>query len=141
MKEKAKFIVWQNEWATNIKTIDDQHKHFIGIVNRAYLFYEDKKNKKILGEILSDLLEYAKIHFSTEEGYFDDTDYPQASMHKNKHEKLIEKAISFSQRFKAEQDFSILVEDFLFFLKEWLDDHLIKIDHKYVPWLTEHGVK
>lgn len=136
-----KFIVWQKKWETGIKTIDDQHKHFVGIVNRAYALDEKGKDKKVLGEILGELIEYARIHFSTEEGYFEDTEYPQAEEHMGKHQILLSKVLKFSQRFEKEEDVSELVKDFLIFLKSWLDDHLIKVDHKYIPWLTEHGVK
>lgn len=136
-----KFILWQKKWETGIKTIDDQHKHFVGIVNRAYALDEKGKDKKVLGEILNELVEYARIHFSTEEGYFEDTEYPQAEEHEEKHQVLLSKVLKFSQRFEKENDVLVLVKDFLVFLRSWLDDHLIKCDHKYIPWLTEHGIE
>lgn len=138
---KKEFILWNDKWATGIKTIDDQHKHFIGIVNKAYTINEKGKDKKILGDILGELTEYARIHFSTEENYFDDTEYPDSDMHKEKHQKLVAKVLGFSKRFETEKDFSVLVKDFLEFLRGWLDEHLVRVDHKYVPWLTEHGIK
>lgn len=138
---KKNFIIWQEKWATGIKTIDDQHKHFIGIVNRANVLNEEKKNKVVLGQILIELKEYAQVHFSTEEGYFEDTEYPQTEEHEKKHQILVGKVLKFSQRFEAEEDVSKLVEEFLEFLRDWLDTHLVKVDAKYIPWLTEHGVK
>jgi len=136
-----KLINWQKKWETGIKTIDDQHKHFVLIINRTYALDENGKDKKVLGDILNELTEYVRIHFSTEEGYFDDTEYPESDEHKQKHQELLEKVLKFNQRFEKEEDVSGLVKDFLIFLRSWLDDHLIKCDHKYIPWLTEHGVK
>ena len=138
---KKDFIVWEKTWETGIKTIDDQHKHFVGIINRAYTLDEKGKDKEVLGEILNELIEYARIHFSTEEGYFEDTEYPQAEEHMEKHQIMLVKVLKFSQRFEKKEDVSVLVKDFLIFLRDWLDDHLIKVDHKYIPWLTEHGIK
>ncbi len=137
----VKFILWQKKWETGIKTIDDQHKHFVGIVNRTYALNEDGKDKKVLGEILNDLVEFARVHFSTEEEFFEETDYPQTEEHEQKHQELLGKVLDFTRRFEVEQDFSELVNDFLVFLKEWLDNHLVKVDHKYIPWLKEHGIK
>ena len=137
---KKEFILWNEKWATGIKTIDDQHKHFVGIINRAYVLNEDGKEKNKLKPIINDLMEYARIHFSTEEGYFEDTDYPDTEEHKEKHQELLGKVINFSKRFENEGDVSKLVKELLIFLKDWLDDHLIKLDHKYVPWLIEHGI-
>jgi hemerythrin len=138
---KKEFIVWQKKWATGIKTIDDQHKHFVGIVNKTFLLNSQDKKKEILEKILNELMEYARIHFSTEEGYFEDTDYPEADSHKEKHQILLGKVINFSKRFEAKEEVNKIVEEFLIFLRGWLDDHLVQVDHKYVPWLTEHGIK
>lgn len=138
---KSKFITWQKKWETGIKSIDDQHKHFVGIVNKTYTLTEKDKDKKVLGEILGELMEYARIHFSTEENYFEDTEYPDTAMHKEKHEELLGKVITFSKRFESNEDVKNLVEDFLVFLRSWLEDHLVKVDHKYVSWLIEHGVQ
>jgi len=136
-----KFILWKKKWETDIKTIDDQHKHFVGIVNRAFALDEKGKDKKVLGKILDELVEYVRIHFSIEEGYFEDTEYPQTEEHMEKHQVLLSKVLKFSQRFEREEEVSDLVKDFLVFLKDWLDTHLVKVDHKYIPWLKEHGIK
>jgi len=138
---KKNFIVWQKKWETGIKSIDDQHEHFVGLINKTYALNEGGKDKKALGEILTDLTEYARIHFSTEEGYFEDTEYPQTAEHEEKHQELLGKVLKFDQRFEAEEDVSKLVKDFLEFLRDWLDNHLAKVDAKYIPWLTEHGVR
>lgn len=138
---KGELIIWQKKWGTGINTIDEQHKHFVRIINQVYFLNEDGKDKKVLGEIIHDLVEYARVHFSTEEGFFEETDYPQTEEHEQKHQELLTKVLDFTRRFESEEDISELVKDFLNFLKNWLDEHLIKVDHEYVPWLTEHGVK
>ena len=138
---KKDFIVWEKTWETGIKTIDDQHKHFVGIINKTYALNQDKKSKKKLGLIMADLMEYAKIHFLTEENYFEDTDYPEAEEHKKKHQELLAKATGFVNKFEKKEDVSKILDDFLNFLKDWLYNHLIEVDHKYIKWLTEHGIK
>ena len=138
---KKEFINWKKEWETGIKKIDEQHKHFVGIINQVDVLNEDGKEKDKLEPIINDLMEYARVHFSTEEGYFDDTDYPDTDEHKEKHQELLGKVINFGNRFKNEEEVSQVVKELLIFLKDWLDEHLIEYDHKYVPWLTEHGIK
>jgi hemerythrin len=138
---KNEFVVWQKKWLTGIKKIDEQHQHFVGILNRAYLINKDKKDKEVLIILLNDLLEYARVHFSTEEGYFEDTDYPDKEEHMERHQALLTKVINFSQRLSAEENSNLVIKELLIFLKGWLDDHLVQYDHKYIPWLTEHGVK
>ncbi len=90
---------------------------------------------------MTELVEYARIHFSTEEGYFENTDYPDTDEHILKHQELLGKVLNFTKRFEAKEDFSKLVLDFLKFLRDWLENHLVKVDHKYISWFKSHGVK
>lgn len=138
MKE---FIIWKKKWDTGINKIDEQHHNFVEIINQTYSLIKNKHDGKKLNRLLSDITEYARVHFSTEEEYFDETKYPDANEHKQKHFDLLAKVISFNKRFEAKEEHLKLVADFLDFLKEWLDSHLIKVDSEYVPWLKEHGIK
>ena len=138
---KKEFIIWNPKWATGIKKIDEQHHHFVGIVNKTAELVESKQDGVKLEAILSDLTEYARVHFSTEEEYFDETEYPETEEHKDKHSQLLEKVLKFDKKFEKDKENLELVSEFLDFLKFWLDDHLVKVDHRYVKWLTEHGIK
>lgn len=138
---KKNFIIWQKEWATGIKKIDDQHKHFVGILNKTYSLNQGNRKKERLIEIIAELVEYARIHFSTEEQYFEDTEYPEKIDHEEKHADLLQKALKFNSKLLDNDYDPKLVSEFLIFLKEWLDTHLIEVDHRYVKWLTEHGIK
>jgi hemerythrin len=135
------FITWKKEWETGISKIDSQHKHFIEIVNKTYLLNEEKKQKETLNLILKDLIEYVRVHFSTEEEYFKKTNYPYKEEHEEKHQELLGNVLDFSKRFDRGEDFPMVVKELLNFLKKWLDEHLIRFDHKYVPWLKEHGIR
>ncbi|MFA6888122.1 MAG: bacteriohemerythrin [Candidatus Woesearchaeota archaeon] len=138
MKE---FIIWNKKWETGIRKIDEQHKHFVAILNKAYSLNEQGKDYKQIDTVLSDLTEYARIHFSTEEEYFNKTDYPDAQNHIEKHSVLLGTVLDFNTRFDAKENNSDLLMEFLIFLKSWLDQHLVTVDHKYIPWLKEHGIK
>ena len=140
-KSVNQFIIWKNNWETGISKIDDQHKHFIGIINKTYILNEGGKEKEALNLILKDLVEYARIHFSTEEGYFEKTDYPEKEEHEEKHQELLGEVIDFSKRFDSGEDVSKVIEELLNFLKKWLVEHMVSFDHKYVPWLKEHGIR
>ncbi len=140
MKIIKKFIVWNEKWNTGIKKIDEQHHHFVGLINRTHLLNLHGKTGEKIEVLLNDLTEYARIHFSTEEQYFVDTDYPGAEEHIKKHGQLLKKVIDFNGKFEKENESSKIAEELLHFLRDWLDNHLIKVDHKYIPWLTEHGI-
>ena len=98
---KDNFIIWKEKCGTGIRKIDEQHQHFVGLINRVYAFNENKREKIDLEEVFNDLTEYARVHFSTEEEYFDETGYPESDEHKEKHLELLSEVINFNKKFEA----------------------------------------
>lgn len=134
---KVAFVEWTEKLSVGIKRIDDQHKRFIGLLNKAHTLVQAKKNKEV-NKMLAEVLEYARMHFSTEEEIFDGASYPYASEHKIEHLKLIEKAIKFYDRVLNKEDVS---DEFLHFLIDWLENHLKKYDFKYAKYFKENKIK
>jgi hemerythrin len=127
---------WTIEMSVGIKEIDDQHKKFISLINKTQVLYEKKAKKEVLQRQLDDILEYARIHFSTEEKYFDKYKYPLSNEHKIKHLELLAKAIAGYDKFEKEGP--IVLPKIMEFLKEWLEKHLAKYDHKYAVYFKEN---
>lgn len=135
MKKNNKFILWDKSLSMGINDIDDQHKHFIGIINQAYQSHFEK-DKSVMKNILNDLIEYARIHFSTEEEYFKKWDYPYTEEHMKEHEKLLLKVLKFEDKFESGK---CDCDEFLKFLKDWLENHLMTYDIKYSKYFKEKG--
>lgn len=132
---KKNFIKWEKSLSVGIKEIDEQHKHFIGIVNSVYINI-NKKGKEIIPiKELDDLIEYARIHFSTEENYFKKVGYPYSKEHMIEHEKLTLKVLRFSERAARGENVSLVL---LEFLKDWLENHLKIHDKKYAKYFKEN---
>ena len=131
------FFKWTKDLELGFKKIDEQHKQFIGIINRAYEAKLDK-DKKIGNEILNELIEFTRVHFTTEEKYFEKCNYSGAGEHIAEHIKLTEKVLRFKDNFDSGK---CNCGEFLEFLKEWVEKHLKTMDKKYVETLKECGVK
>ncbi len=134
-------IIWNKKWETGIKKIDEQHKKLVELINKTEALNESGRDGEKLKRLLNDAVEFARVHFSTEEEYFEETGYPDTEMHKEKHAELLIKVLEFNDAFEEGENSPKIIGKFLNFLKAWLDNHLIKVDHKYVPWLTEHGIR
>lgn len=131
------FIKWQKKFSVGLADIDEQHKHFIKILNDVHAKRE-KKNDDLKDE-LNELVEYARIHFTTEEGYFDNWKYPYSDEHKQIHAKLISDVLKFKRRFDEGEN---IMEELTDFLKEWLEVHLKIYDGKYAKYFKEnHFIK
>ena len=55
-------IEWDNSYVVGVSVIDEQHKHFVGLLNTLYESLESKHPEKI-SEIIKDVTEYADHRF------------------------------------------------------------------------------
>jgi hemerythrin len=133
------FLKWNKSLSVKVKEIDEQHKKLVGVINKAHTLAKKKNpDKEIMKAMLIDLLEYARIHFSTEEKYFDDFNYSGSEEHKNEHAQLLLKAIDFANKIDKGEN---VAKQFLDFLKYWLEKHLVEMDQKYVKCFKDHGLE
>ena len=80
------------------------------------------------------LVLYAVEHFATEEQLFQQYGYPDAAKHQEEHKMFIEKIEGFSNDFSAGKiGLSIQVMNFL---SDWLKNHIMGCDQKYVPYFA-----
>mgnify|MGYP001398882160 CR=1 FL=1 len=139
MEENSNYpIAWKDEYSVQVKELDDQHKHFVGILNNLYTALQNMELEAKIKPILDDLVAYAVTHFSTEEKYFDMFGYELAGEHKLKHKELLDQVNVFMQRYKTEG--TKIIKDLLDFLEDWLVQHLAEYDQKYVQCFKEHGL-
>jgi hemerythrin len=133
-----KHFQWSDDYMMNISEIDGQHQHFVLILDRVYDTILNPTTDQAKGLLLEDLVNYAIIHFGTEERYFDEFNYPEASEHKAAHKELLDKVLSFQIKFKEKkEDISLELIDFL---EDWLVNHLLSMDKKYVNFFHEHDL-
>lgn len=131
-------VEWKEEYSVCVKEIDDQHKNLVKIINKLYKSIYSEVIKKELGKILDELIEFAQIHFATEESYFDKFDYDNSEEHKREHEKFKKEMLDLKNKF--ENDEIKISFDLVDFLEDWLVHHLMNEDQKYVKCFKEKGL-
>ena len=129
------YFDWTEELSTGIDAIDKQHRHLIGIVNDLYEAMRKGKGKEIIRNTLSELLDYTDLHFSNEERAFASFRYPAEAEHKKLHAVLIGQL--HEQLAKLEKNEISLTVSTLQFLTNWVRDHIMVEDMKYVPFLKD----
>jgi len=132
-------IKWDNKYSVDISMIDEEHKKLIGILNKVVSAKEHNDNPEEIKEILSEMVEYAHKHFSTEEAYMIKFNFPEYQFHKNEHLNFTNKAIAtFNKVIKGDCH---VANEILEFLKQWLVNHIQSIDKKYTDCFKENGLK
>ena len=132
------FFRWTNELSTHIEEIDNQHKEFISIVNELYEAIKTDREEGILGEILSKLIEYAIIHFTTEERLMKKYGYHDLANHKKEHHEFKKHIVELNNSFYSNQ--SVFAGTVLKFVKDWLTKHIKMTDMKYASFLKDKDV-
>lgn len=132
-------IQWDDSLSVDVFEIDTQHKRLVKMINELNDAMRVGKSKDVLGKILTGLIGYVQVHFSTEEKYFAQFQYPEAADHKKEHHAFTEKVSDFARKFnKGELGLSIPLMDFL---SDWLGKHIKGTDKKYGPFLNANGLK
>ena len=132
-------IIWDDSLSVNVAEIDQQHKKFISITNELSDSLRQDKGPDFVGTIVKKLIDYAEIHFKTEEKYFDRFGYPDADNHKKDHEAFIIRVSEFKSRLDGRE--GILNLEMVRFVSHWLLRHIENTDKKYSQFLNDNGIK
>ncbi len=132
-------VDWNDKYSVEIQEIDEQHKVLVELINRLYDAIAAKKDVEQMGKIMDELVDYTKTHFAVEEALMRVLQYPDYEPHKAIHDRIVAQVVDFQTKFHA-GDRGMGME-LLMFLKNWLFDHINKIDKSYVPHFTKQGVK
>ncbi|MHC4441544.1 MAG: bacteriohemerythrin [Planctomycetota bacterium] len=143
------FFEWDESYTVNIAEIDRQHKQLIELINHVYDALQQSKNqdtmKSAIDELdaqatgIDEMIDYTCYHFSTEEDYMLEYQYPGYDRQKEEHEQFVEKVKSFKRDF--DEGKAVLSMELVQFLRKWLAGHILGLDKKYGPFLNEKGLK
>jgi len=132
------FMPWKDEYSINVSSIDNQHKKLVSLLNQLYKGMMKVETVDIK-KVVKDLIEYTVIHFSFEEDIFSKINYSDTENHKKEHQTFIDKASDF-QKMLLNGDAKLDAE-LMIFLKNWLKDHILVTDVKYVEDFKKNGIK
>lgn len=131
-------MTWKEEYSVNIKVIDSQHKKLVDLLNQIYDATKVGKGKEVLAKILSELVSYTKVHFTTEEEFFKKFSYPGYLQHKNEHDKLTKQVCDFQDQYETGR--ATISIEIMQFLRDWLNGHILGTDKKYSEFLNSKGL-
>ena len=125
------------EYYTGIEAIDKEHERLFELAQETHELLNDNlllDKTENLNYLISELINYTKIHFSHEETYLEQIRYGQIEAHKKQHREFENKLTAFDLD-SAEDNFELqneTVQNLLSFLVNWLISHISKVDMLYV---------
>lgn len=124
------------EWSDDFRicdVIDVQHKKLVELINNLYQAFVEAKVKDAILPIIKKLRGYTIYHFGEEEKMFAENNYTFTDEHLRAHQVFVAKIEDFEDRYEAGD--SLLPYDIMNFLKDWLLNHILISDKKYVEEL------
>jgi hemerythrin-like metal-binding protein len=132
-------MTFGQSYSVGVSAIDSQHKVLFDIINELHAAMIKGQAQGLTGPLLRKLLDYTRTHFTAEEAMLSTSRYPGLADHKIKHVGLLKQVEDYANRFdKGEITLNLHL---LNFLRDWLTNHIQKVDKEYGPWLNEHGVR
>lgn len=121
-----------DDYLTGIALVDAEHKELFRIVDKANQLvksFDSLSGYDNIMQILNELKEYTKEHFSDEEEYMETIHYEGLSAQKRAHEAFIDKLENIDLN-QVDQNPQEYLQELLEFLLGWLINHILYTDKK-----------
>lgn len=118
--------VFEDQYLTNIKEIDDHHIRLIELSNVLLAATKTGKGREKAGEVLAELTEYAQYHFRVEEAYLRKLQDKNYQAHCESHRYFIEQLANLKGSVVAQE--LMAANQMLRFLVNWLLKHILEQD-------------
>lgn len=135
----SKALEWDPSFTVAVEKYDNAHKVLFNMVNDLADAMQQKKSKEAVGRVLNGLAEYTINHFADEERTFAQSHYPEEAQHKALHKKLLDQVTDLINKFNAGE--TLIAQDVINFLQDWLINHIKGVDKRYGPHLNKNGIK
>jgi len=130
-------IIWDESFSVNHVEVDNQHKKWIEIINELHAaLFEGKGLDTIAGKSLKAMVDYGKVHFTYEEGLMQKIHYPGLNEHRHIHSEFLQKLKHYQS--KQVSDELVFNRGIMDELMNWLLDHILKEDQKYISYLSSY---
>ncbi len=140
-----KYMEWKSSFNLNIKEIDQQHRKLVEIINLLYESLHpstEKDELEVLVDILNkeatainEMLAYTIKHFKYEEELLWNNKYPEYYEHKKEHDSFTGQVEMYKNHFDSAIEVNI--NEMMNYLKDWLRDHILVEDKKYIPYVKK----
>jgi len=123
------FVDWSPDLSVGVASIDRQHQRFVELLNDFAAAVTAGRARESLLETLTELAEYARTHFAHEEDLLGKTGYPGYSTHRAINQSFATEVEAMLADFRSGKWLSTTT--LLNRLKDWLINHIRKVDQQY----------
>jgi hemerythrin len=132
----ATLLAWRDAYNVEVREIDEQHRRLFELVNLLYSGIVFERRIASVEAVLDELVDYARMHFALEESLLRPFHDSGCGEHKAIHDNIVARVLAYQVQFKK-GDYKVGM-DLLFFLQEWLMEHINTVV-KECKWRLSRG--
>jgi hemerythrin len=126
-------IAWTEEMSVGSEMLDEHHRMLINCLNQLGELLENSAALDEINKVLATLEEFVLMHFSAEEQAMRAAGFPGWREHKEQHDAMYDAVYTLKSDVENKRDFDpVRLHRFLY---EWLMQHIMGEDRKYMPFL------
>lgn len=126
-------IPWGEKYHIGVSKMDEEHQILVDKINHLILAMNKNKMDSISKKFV-DLSNYVVEHFTDEEKFLEEINYPQLASHKKIHENLISNMKEFEDSIASD---NLDKRELASFLQNWLITHILGVDMKYANFYNK----
>ncbi len=131
---------WNDGFLVGIPSIDRQHRRLFELMNQVYHQFRDREPDATVKITIDELVQFARQHLSDEEALMERAGYSDLEGHRITHQRLLAELGERVQAYQESSSREALIE-LLWFLKNWLVDHIFRVDKAYSEELIAAGIR
>ena len=132
-------LTWNHACAVGVRSMDDQHGILMDTINELRLAVVRGMGREQISEVLDRLIEFTRMHFSSEEKLMKQYLFPGCEEHHTEHQRILAQILHSSHRVQHGEQMQM--RPLLRFFSESYTEHFESMDREYGSWLNEHGVE
>jgi len=125
-------VEWNEGLSLGVKTLDDDHKNLLNIINKLSLAISNDEAQKFIESIFEELQNYAIGHFRREEELLKECNCDKLAEHIKQHREFTAKIPELKAKLLHSKD-PASAQEISVFLIDWLFNHIIEED---IPAIT-----
>jgi len=129
---------WKPEYSVSVTRFDNDHKKLFSLLNELNDAMSEKRGRLVIIGTLQELGNYTRRHFAVEEAAMRKAKYEGLEEHIVEHRELMAKVDLYYAEYSTNPN-SIPI-DVLYFMRDWLEKHILITDHKYIDRLKQAGI-
>jgi hemerythrin len=129
---------WTPEYSVSVVRFDNEHKKLFSLMNELNEAMQAGQGRMMVLHVLQELADYVRKHFEAEEEAMRAAGYSGLEDHIAEHKALSAAVTKYHAEYDAKS--GSLAIDLLFFLRKWLQRHILVTDRKYSQTLNSMGI-